>query len=207
MYAVSATVSAYFFAMWKRADADVKSRVWRRYGWFSALAFVGSCAGLVSAAADIQFRYILQRVLFSLKEDKCANMKLEDYPDLVQWFQAALDCYREQVSTYVQVFNQLSVHPVPYAIEFLCICCANLLVRLHVSLCFPVAACLFRPQPHNLDQVLERMVDFVGKGQLLGGLWLNLSARVVMASVTVLNATNVVFMAVFCYYPLKGSFF
>jgi len=69
MYAVSAAVSAYFFAMWKRADADLRSRVWRRYGWFSALAFVGSCAGLVSAAADIQFRYILQRVLFSLKED------------------------------------------------------------------------------------------------------------------------------------------
>jgi hypothetical protein len=208
MYAVSATVSAYFFAMWKRADADVKSRVWRRYGLFSALAFWGSCAGLVSAAADIQFRYNLHRAAFSLKEDKCAKIKLEDYPDdPVQWFQLELDCYREQVSTYVQVFNRLSVQPVPYAIEFLCICCANLLVRLHVSLCLPVAACLFRPLPHNLDQVLERMVDFVGKGQQLGGLWLSLSARVAMVSVTVLNATNVVFMAVFCYYPLKGSFF
>ena len=45
MYAVSAAVSAYFFAMWKRADADLRSRVWRRYGWFSALAFVGSVGG------------------------------------------------------------------------------------------------------------------------------------------------------------------
>ena len=152
MYAVSATVSAYFFAMWKRADADVKSRVWHRYGWFSALALWGSCAGLVSAAADIQFRYILHRAAFSLKEDKCAKIKLEDYPDdPVQWFLLELDCYREQVSTYVQVFNRLSVQPVPYAIEFLCICCANLLVRLRCPLTCEdyllVAARLCRPIP------------------------------------------------------------
>ena len=57
MYAVSAAVSAFFFASWKRLDDDSKSRVWRRYGWFSALAFVGSVGGLVTMAADIQFRY------------------------------------------------------------------------------------------------------------------------------------------------------
>ncbi len=51
--------------------------------------------------------------------------------------------------------------------------------------------------------VVERMV---GKGQLFGGRWLNLSARVAIVSVTLLNVTNLVFMAFFSYYPLKGSF-
>ena len=49
------------------------------------------------------------------------------------------------------------------------------------------------------------MVDFVGKGQLLGGRWLILSARVAVVSVTVLNATNLAFMAVFSYFSAKGS--
>ena len=62
MYAVSAVVSAYFFAMWKRADADLRSRVRRRYGWFSALAFFGSCAGLATAVGDNHFRYIFHRL-------------------------------------------------------------------------------------------------------------------------------------------------
>ena len=73
------------------------------------------------------------------------------------------------------------------------------------SVC-PSPAAFFRPLPHNLDQVVERMVDFVGKGQLLGGRWLNLSASVAIVSVTLLNATNLVFMAIYSYYPVKGSF-
>ena len=68
-------------------------------------------------------------------------------------------------------------------------------------LCLPVAGRLFRPLPHNVDQVVERMVDFVGKGQLLGGRWLTLSARVAIVSVTLLNAANLVFMAVYSYFP------
>ena len=124
MNAVSATVSAYFFAMWKRADADVKSRVWRRYGWFCALAFFGSIGGLVTAAADIQHRYIFQRAILSSRDIKCDEMKL----------QAVAVCYQPSVSMYAQMLNRMSVSPVPYAIEFLCICCVNLLVRLHLSL-------------------------------------------------------------------------
>jgi hypothetical protein len=149
MYAVSATVSAYFFAMWKRADAKLKSLVWRRYGWFSALAFLGSIAGLVAAVADIQFRYIFQRFLHSLQENKCGKIKLEDGQDPVQWFQALVDCYREQASVLAQMLNRQSVSPVPYAIEFLCICCANLLVRLYF-LCLPVAGRIFHMFPYNL---------------------------------------------------------
>jgi hypothetical protein len=50
------------------------------------------------------------------------------------------------------------------------------------------------------------MVDFVGKGQQLGGRWLKLSARVAFVSVTALNATNVAFMAVYSYFCVKGWF-
>jgi hypothetical protein len=49
------------------------------------------------------------------------------------------------------------------------------------------------------------MVDFVGKGQLLGGRWLSMSARFAVVSVTVLNATNLAFMAVFSYFSAEGS--
>ncbi len=129
MYAVSALVSAYFFLMWKRADADVKSRVWRRYGWFSALAFFGSIAGLVTAAADIQLRYIFQRAIISTRHDDCSKIK-----DKLQNALALAVCYQEPVSNFAQTLNWLSVSPVPYAMEFLCICCANLLVRLLLSL-------------------------------------------------------------------------
>jgi len=130
MYAVSAVVSAYFFAMWKRADADVKSRVWRRYGWFSALAFFGSIGGLVTAAADIQHRSIFQRAIFSSRDIKCDEIKGKGF----QWLQAVAVCYQPSVSMYAQMLNRMSVSPVPYAIEFLCICCVNLLVRLYLSL-------------------------------------------------------------------------
>ena len=131
MYAVSATVSAYFFAMWKRADADLRSRVWRRYGWFSALAFFGSCAGLVTAVGDNQYRYMFHRIVVFLEDNTCDEIKSKDYPDLIEWFKALLACYQGKVSDISLWMNRLSVSPVPYAIEFLCICCANLLVRLH----------------------------------------------------------------------------
>ena len=127
MYAVSAAVSAFFFATWKRLDDDSKSRVWRRYGWFSALAFVGSVGGLVTAAADIQFRYNYQRIAKSLESgDPCDIFK----KDLLK----LLDCYQAQAVAASKVQYWLAVSPVPYSIEFLCLCCAKLLVRAHARL-------------------------------------------------------------------------
>ena len=170
MYAVSAAVSAYFFAMWKRADADLRSRVWRRYGWFSALAFVGSCAGLVTAVGDNQFRYSFHRfVASSIKEIPCHTIQLKDFPDtedgVIEWFKAILACMQADASDAALWMYRLSVSPVPYAIEFLCICCANLLVRFSFFLCLPVAARLCRPSPHNVDH------------SRLSNAWLILSVR------------------------------
>jgi hypothetical protein len=152
MYAVSATVSAYFFAMWKRADADLRSRVWRRYGWFSALAFFGSCAGLVTAVGDNQYRYIINRiVVFLIEYNTCNKIKYKDGEDPIEWFKALLACYQGKVSDFSLWMNRLSVSPVPYAIEFLCICCANLLVRLY----FPPA--FFLPIPDLI--ILIRLLN------------------------------------------------
>jgi hypothetical protein len=210
MYAVSAAVSAFFFAMWKRADADLRSRVWRRYGWFSALAFVGSCAGLVTAVGDNQYRYSFHRIVaFFIQENTCDTIQQKDYPDTedgaIEWFKALVACYQGKASDVSLWMYRLSVSPVPYAIEFLCICCANLLVRLHcpppARRCPPLSPI---PAAHNADQVVERMVDFVGKGQQLGGRWLKLSARVAIVSVTVLNATNLAFMSVQSYFSVQG---
>lgn len=134
MYAVSAAVSAHFFAMWKRADSDLKSRVWRRYGWFCALAFFGSVEGLVAAAADIQYRYNFQRFafFFAKEQDPCRALK----SDLV----AYKDCYAKSAYTTAQMLFWFSVSAVPSAIEFFCVCCVNLLVRLHFSVCSSLPA-------------------------------------------------------------------
>lgn len=176
MHVLSAAVNAYFFATWKRVDADLKSRVWRRYGWFTALSFVGSVSGLATAAADIQFRYNYNRIAIALSYDRCIQIKLDTDAHIL----AKLDCYsKELVTPFMQMLYWLSVSPVPYAIEFLCVCCANLLV-------------------------IERMVDFIVKGQL-GGRWFSISARVAMLSVTILNTANAIFMAIFSHFSFQGS--
>ena len=127
MYAVSTAVSAFFFATWKRLDDDSKSRVWRRYGWFSALTFVGSVGGLVTAAAEIQFRYNYQRIAKPFESgNPCAIFKGDFFKEL--------DCNQAQAVALSKSNYWLSVSPVPYAIEFLCLCCAKLLVRAHSCL-------------------------------------------------------------------------
>jgi hypothetical protein len=72
-------------------------------------------------------------------------------------------------------------------------------------LCLLVTARIFRPLPRNLVQVVERMVDFVAKGQLVGR-WFTVSARAAIVSVTVLNATNLAFMAASSYFYFQGLF-
>jgi hypothetical protein len=199
MHVLSAAVNAYFFATWKRVDADLKSRVWRRYGWFTALSFVGSVSGLATAAADIQFRYNYNRIAIALSYDRCIQIKLDTDAHIL----AKLDCYsKELVTPFMQMLYWLSVSPVPYAIEFLCVCCANLLVRLEFYLLLVTSRISCSSFLH-LDQVIERMVDFIVKGQL-GGRWFSISARVAMLSVTILNTANAIFMAIFSHFSFQG---
>ena len=122
MHAVSAVVSAFVFFLWRRVDDELKPLVWRRYGWFSALAFVGSVGGLVTAVADMRYRYNFQIIAKAFEHgDPCSKLR----PD----FFAVLDCYKPLAVTLTSTNYWLAVSPVPYAIEFLCDCCAKLLVR------------------------------------------------------------------------------
>ena len=144
----------------------------------------------MTAVADIRYRYNFQRAAkFFESGDPCSN--IQDIFD-------QLDCYDNAVFFATQVYYWLAVSPVPYAIEFLCLCCAKLLVRAHSFL---------RSQSRRpyRDQVVERMVEFVVKGQEFRGRWVNLLPRIVVVSVTVLNAANIVFMAVLSYYSSKSQ--
>ncbi len=196
MYAVSAAVSAFFFLLWKRLHDNLKLCVWRRYGWFCALAFVGSVGGMVTTAADIQFRYNFQRIAKSFENgDPCTSLM----PDFFDVFQ----CYQPHAVTLMNVNYWLAVSPVPYAIEFLCVCCAKLLVRAHSCFRSQSSRTVLQPQP-NRDQVIERMVEFVVKGEQFRGRWFIFLPRITVVCVTISNAMNVVFMAVFSSFASKG---
>ncbi len=154
MYAVSAVVSAFFFATWKRLDDDSKSLVWRRYGWFSALAFVGSVGGLVTAVVAIRYRYNYQRLAKSFESgDPCIKFSRDIFKQL--------DCYQPLLVFLTNVQYWLAVSPVPYAIEFLCLCCAKLLVRAHARL---------PPQSRRPYPIIVNLI------RLLSGWW-SLSSR------------------------------
>ena len=156
MYAVSAVVSAFVFFLWRRVDDELKPLVWRRYGWFSALAFVGRVGGLVTAVADMRYRYNCQIIAKAFEHgDPCSKLR----PD----FFAVLDCYKPLAVTLTSTNYWLAVSPVPYAIEFLCHCCATLLVRARSCFRSQSSRPVLQPRP-NRDQVIERMVEFVVNG-------------------------------------------
>jgi hypothetical protein len=50
-FAACAAVSGWMHIRWRRLDEYDRARVWKHYGWFSALMCIGCCAGAVSFAA------------------------------------------------------------------------------------------------------------------------------------------------------------
>jgi hypothetical protein len=54
-YCVSAIAGGTMFYRWRRMDLEDQQRVWRLYGWYSALMFCGSCFGIVAWASRIMF--------------------------------------------------------------------------------------------------------------------------------------------------------
>jgi hypothetical protein len=122
---------------------------------------------------------------------------------LEKGFSNAIECFNVQAVNGALSSKWLAVSPVPYAIEFLCLCCAKLLVRVHSRLRFQSRRSVLQPRP-NRDQVVERMVEFVVKGQQFRGRWVNLLPRAAVVCVTVLNAANIVLMAIFSYFNSKG---
>ena len=96
------------FHRWRRMHEEDRGRVWRLYGWFCALMTCGSCVGAVAWAARMMI--------------------------LVNIFKANKALTRvERASLLVAVDSWYSVFLVTYAVEFLCLSAAKLMVLDRMS--------------------------------------------------------------------------
>jgi hypothetical protein len=89
--------------LWRRMGEEDRGRLWQLYGWFSGLTTCGSCFGAVAWAAYMML------LVNGFKGDKSANKA-------------------ETMSLYALADSWLSVFIVTYAVEFLCMCAAKLMV-------------------------------------------------------------------------------
>ena len=89
-------------------EEEDRGRVWRLYGWFSALMACGSCFGAVAWAAQMM--------------------------GLVNAFEGSTILDRaQQASLYALAYSWQAAFTVTYAIEFLCMCAAKLMVLDRLS--------------------------------------------------------------------------
>ena len=96
------------FYRWRRMEEEDRGRVWRLYGWFTALMACGSCVGAVSTAAKMM--------------------------NLVNGFEAnASPTMTQQMSFAALRYNWRAVFVVTYAVEFLCLSAAKLMVLERMS--------------------------------------------------------------------------
>jgi hypothetical protein len=129
------------FYRWRRMEEEDRGRVWRLYGWFTTLMTCGSCVGAVSWTA----------LLFSLLNVFKANDGITDLAQIASL--AAL------------AYSWFSAFLVTYAVEFLCMCAAKLMV-------------------------LDRMTGFVAlQSSYVQTRWAA-AGRVVMAAVVLGNAAG-----------------
>jgi hypothetical protein len=98
--------------LWRRMDEDGRQREWRLYGWFSGLMLCGNCVGAVTWAARVM------NLVYFFEGNQRFRLNLnaaEGYS-----FQALSRKWR---AAYV----------VTYAIEFLCLSAAQLMVLDRMS--------------------------------------------------------------------------
>jgi hypothetical protein len=91
------------FYRWRRMEGEDRGRVWRLYGWFTALMACGSCAGAVAWAAYMMFL-----------ENGFKGNTSEDPAQVA--------------SLFVLTYSWYAAFAVIYAIEFLCLSAAKLMV-------------------------------------------------------------------------------
>jgi hypothetical protein len=124
--------------LWRRMGEEDRGRLWQLYGWFSGLTTCGSCFGAVAWAAR------MMQLVYSFKGDDSATNAATE---------SAL------------AYNWLSAFLVTYAVEFMCMCAAKLMV-------------------------LNRMMVFAAPpGAGMPKLWAA-AGRVVMAAVVLGNAVG-----------------
>ena len=99
------------FHLWRRMSEEDKQRVWRLYGWFSGLMLCGSCVGVFAWAA----RMIQLVKLFE------SNNAVRNGNVVEGWRLFAI------------LFSWNAAFLVTYAIEFLCLTTAKLMVLERMS--------------------------------------------------------------------------
>jgi hypothetical protein len=96
------------FYRWWRMEEDDRGRVWRLYGWFTALMACGNCAGAVAWSARII--------------------------NIVSFFKSyAVSDPVQQAPLSALAHSWRAAFLVPYAVEFLCMCAAQLMVLDRLS--------------------------------------------------------------------------
>jgi hypothetical protein len=91
-----------FYRWWRMKEED-RGRVWRLYGWFTALMACGSCVGAVAWAAR------MMELVNDVKAIKSATAT-------------------EEEAWAARAYSWLPLFRVAYAIEFMCMCAAKLMV-------------------------------------------------------------------------------
>jgi hypothetical protein len=132
------------FVRWRRMDAEGRRGVWRLYGWFSGLMLCGSCFGAVAWGAAMQ----ILALSFNANNNPSSTLTKAQY-----W------------SIFAQIYRWLAAFAVLYAIEFLCLSAAKLMV-------------------------LDRMMEFVvPRREGMPRRWV-IGGRVVMAAVVAGNVVG-----------------
>jgi hypothetical protein len=108
MYCLSALAGGTMFCMWWRTGQEGRRRVWRLYGWFTALMLVGSCSGI---ATWLTWMQRLTYLFSSLKVD----------PEAEKTFLRALG------------FRWRAAFTVMYPIQFACLSVTKLMVLDRLS--------------------------------------------------------------------------
>jgi hypothetical protein len=143
VYCVGALVGGVMFSRWFRMGAEGRQRVsaWRLYGWFSALMTCANCFGaLCSVAQTLRYSSAIK----------------SSAPDILA---------SERSSLNELTYRWLAVVASVFALEFLCLSVANLLV-------------------------LDRMSAFASPKMSGGSKWV-IGARVVIVAVVACNAVGV----------------
>jgi hypothetical protein len=108
-YCVSALAGGTMFYLWWRLKEEDRGRVWRLYGWFTALMACGSCFGVVAWTASMIYR--------------ARFFEAEQTENVVEYFSLLALSYRWRAAFLVT-----------YAIEFLCLSAALLMVLDRMSM-------------------------------------------------------------------------
>jgi hypothetical protein len=106
-FCASAWASGTMFCRWRRMDGEGRRGVWRLYGWFSGLMLFGSCFGAVAWGAGMQV-FVLN---FNVNNNPSSTLT-----------------NAQAYSIYAQNLRWTAAFVVVYALEFLCLSAAKLMV-------------------------------------------------------------------------------